>query len=81
MSREVIVSLSISFVIGCLVFWSGFWCGWLQSRGKWRDEMIKRGHARYHWVNAKWYWNEDEPKVPPRDPAAEKVRSNVRSLT
>ena len=29
-----------------------------QSGNKWRDEMIKRGVARYNWTTGKWEWGE-----------------------
>jgi hypothetical protein len=31
------------------------------TRNKWRDEMIKRGVARYNWQTGKWEWG-DPPK-------------------
>jgi hypothetical protein len=28
------------------------------TRNRWRDEMIKRGVARYNWQSGKWEWGE-----------------------
>jgi hypothetical protein len=28
------------------------------TRNQWRDEMIKRGVARYNWQTGKWEWGE-----------------------
>jgi hypothetical protein len=30
----------------------------IMTRNKWRDEMIKRGVARYNWKSGKWEWGE-----------------------
>jgi hypothetical protein len=36
-----------------------FGCGYLiVTRNKFRDEMIKRGVARYDWQTGKWEWGE-----------------------
>jgi hypothetical protein len=44
-----------------------FGCGYLtaviMTRNQWRDEMIKRGVARYNWQTGKWEWGE-----PPKEP-------------
>jgi hypothetical protein len=39
-----------------------FGCGYV-TRNHWRDDMIKRGHARYNWHTGKWEWGE-RPKEP-----------------
>jgi hypothetical protein len=28
------------------------------TRNQWRDEMIKRGVARYNWQSGSWEWGE-----------------------
>ena len=50
-----------------------WYCGYMYCRKHWRDEMVKRGHARFHFFDGKWYWNEDVPK--PSDPIAHRVRA------
>jgi hypothetical protein len=30
------------------------------TRNQWRDEMIKRGVARYNWQTGKWEWEEPQ---------------------
>jgi hypothetical protein len=39
------------------------------TRNHWRDEMIKRGVARYNWQTGKWEWGE-----PPKEPKSWEVR-------
>jgi hypothetical protein len=36
-----------------------YMCGAITAmRNQWRDEMIKRGVARYYWQTGKWEWGE-----------------------
>jgi len=44
------------------LLWRGYLAGFIVTRNKWRDEMIKRGVARYNWQSGKWEWGEP-PKV------------------
>jgi len=39
------------------LLWRGYLAGFIVTRNKWRDEMIKRGVARYNW-QSKWEWGE-----------------------
>ena len=41
------------FCFGC-----GYLTAYIVSRNRWRDEMIKRGVARYNWQTGKWEWGE-----------------------
>ena len=52
--------LQIIIVIGFggLCFGCGYLAGFIVTRNKWRDEMIKRGVARYNWQSGKWEWGE-----------------------
>jgi hypothetical protein len=43
--------------------------GFIVTRNRWRDEMIKRGIARYNWQTGKWEWGE-----PPKEPNTWKVQ-------
>jgi hypothetical protein len=47
---------------GGLCFGCGYLIAFIVTRNKWRDEMIKRGVARYNWQTGKWEWGE-----PPKD--------------
>jgi hypothetical protein len=57
---------SLQFIIfagfGAICFSCGYLIAFVVTRNKWRDEMIKRGVARYNWKNGKWEWGE-----PPKD--------------
>jgi len=43
---------------GGLCFGCGYLVSFIVTRNKWRDEMIKRGVARYNWQTGKWEWGE-----------------------
>jgi hypothetical protein len=60
------MSEGLQFIIvvgfGALCFGCGYLAAFIVTRNKWRDEMIKRGVARYNWQTGKWEWGE-----PPKD--------------
>jgi hypothetical protein len=43
---------------GAVCFACGFAAAFIATRNRWRDEMIKRGQARYNWQTGKWEWGE-----------------------
>jgi hypothetical protein len=43
---------------GALCFGCGYLIAFVVARNRWRDEMIKRGVARYNWTTGKWEWGE-----------------------
>jgi hypothetical protein len=45
------------------------------TRNQWRDEMIKRGVARYNWMSGKWEWGE-----PPKDSRSDVMGSNMHKV-
>ena len=47
---------------GAICFACGYLIAFILVRNQWRDEMIRRGVARYNWKTGKWEWGE-----PPRD--------------
>ena len=53
---------AIVAAFGGLCFGCGYLIAFVVTRNKWRDEMIKRGVARYNWQTGKWEWGE-----PPKD--------------
>jgi hypothetical protein len=53
LSQFIIVAGFGAFCFGC-----GYLMGFLVTRHEWRDEMIKRGVARYNWRTGKWEWGE-----------------------
>jgi hypothetical protein len=61
--QVVIVVAFAAFCFGC-----GYLTAFIVTRNQWRDEMIKRGVARYNWHTGKWEWGE-----PPQEPKTWKV--------
>jgi hypothetical protein len=53
-----VMSELLQFVIviafGALCFGCGYLAAFIVTRNRWRDEMIKRGVARYNWHTGKW---------------------------
>jgi hypothetical protein len=43
---------------GGLCFGRGYLIAFFVTRNMWRDEMIRRGVARYNWKTGKWEWGE-----------------------
>ena len=43
---------------GAICFGCGYLIALIVVRNQWRDEMIKRGVARYNWRTGKWEWGE-----------------------
>jgi hypothetical protein len=43
---------------GAICFGCGYLIAFIVVRNQWRDEMIKRGVARYNWRTGKWEWGE-----------------------
>ena len=41
---------------GALCFGCRYLAAFFVTRNRWRDEMIKRGVARYNWHTGKWEW-------------------------
>jgi hypothetical protein len=48
----------IVIAFGGLCFGCGYLTAFIVTRNRWRDEMIKRGVARYNWQTGKWEWGE-----------------------
>ena len=48
------LQIIIVVAFGVLCFGSGYLTAFFVARNQWRDEMIKRGHARYNWYTGKW---------------------------
>jgi hypothetical protein len=53
----------IVVAFGALCFGCGCLVAFIVTRTKWRDEMIRRGVARYNSQTGKWEWGE-LPKKP-----------------
>ena len=62
MSDEVLQFI-IVVGFGALCFGCGCLTAFTVTRNKYRDEMIKRGVARYNQQTGKWEWGES-PKKP-----------------
>ena len=46
----------IVVAFGAFCFGCGYLTAFIVTRNQWRDEMIKRGIARYNWHTGKWEW-------------------------
>ncbi len=55
--------------LGVFCFGCGVFTAFIVTRNKWRNEMIKRGVARYNSRTGKWEWGE-----PPKEPTTWKVQ-------
>ena len=60
--NQAVMSELLQFIIvaafGALCFGCGYLIAFFVTRNRWRDEMIKRGVARYNWQTGKWEWGE-----------------------
>ena len=52
------LQIIIVVAFGALCFGVGYLTASIVTRNRWRDEMIKRGFARYNWYTGKWEWGE-----------------------
>ena len=59
---ESFLQYGIVVAFGALCFGFGYLTAFIVTRNKWRDEMIKRGVARYDWQTGKWEWAEAPKK-------------------
>jgi hypothetical protein len=48
---------------GALCFGCGYLIAFVVARNRWRDEMIKRGVARYNWQTGKWDWGAERIEI------------------
>jgi hypothetical protein len=55
MSR-LLLQVVIVVAFGAFCFGCGYLTAFIVTRNQWRDEMIKRGVARYNWQTGKWEW-------------------------
>ena len=67
MSELLQVLIVVAF--GAFCFGCGYLTAFIVTRNQWRDEMIKRGAARYNWQTGKWEWGE-----PPKESKTWEVR-------
>jgi hypothetical protein len=52
------LQIIIVVAFGALCFGVGYLTATIVRRNRWRDEMIKRGFARYNGYTGKWEWGE-----------------------
>jgi hypothetical protein len=55
---QLLLQIVIVVAFGVLCFGCGYLTVVIVTRNQWRDEMIKRGVARYNWQTGKWEWGE-----------------------
>jgi hypothetical protein len=58
---QLVLQNFILMAFGVLCFGCGYFIAFIVTRNRWRDEMIKRGVARFNWRTGKWEWGE-QPK-------------------
>jgi hypothetical protein len=61
--NQLLLQVVIVVTFAALCFGGGYLTAFIVTRNHWRDDMIKRGHARYSWHTGKWEWGE-----PPKEP-------------
>ena len=61
--RDQLLQFGVVVALGALCFGCGYLIAFIVTRRKWRDEMIRRGAARYNSQTGKWEWGE-----PPKEP-------------
>jgi hypothetical protein len=66
---ELLLQVFIVVAFGALCFGCGYLIAFIVTRNKYRDEMIKRGVARYNQQTGKWEWGE-----PPKQPKTWEVQ-------
>src|SRR4029077_19049959 len=55
---QLLLQVVIVVAFGAFCFGCGYLTAFIVTRNQWRDEMIKRGVARYNWTTGKWEWGE-----------------------
>ena len=60
--EQLLLQVLIVAAFGALCFGCGYLTAFFVARNRWRDEMIKRGVARYNWQTGKWEWGEPPSK-------------------
>jgi hypothetical protein len=60
---QLLLQVVIVVAFGAFCFGCGYLTAFIVTRNQWRDEMIKRGVARYNWHTGKWEWGEP-PSTP-----------------
>ena len=66
---ELLRQVLIAVAFGAVCFGCGYLTGFIVTRNRWRDEMIKRGIARCNWQTGRWEWGE-----PSKEPNTWKVQ-------
>ena len=56
--NQLALQVLIVVAFGTFCFGCGYLTAFIVTRNQWRDEMIKRGDARYDWRTGKWEWGE-----------------------
>ena len=67
--RELLLEFGTVVAFGALCFGCGYLTAFIVTRHRFRNEMIRRRVARYHWQTGKWDWGK-----PPKEPTTWGVR-------
>jgi hypothetical protein len=66
---ELLLQVFIVVALGAFSFGCGYLIAFIVTRNKWRNQMIRRGVARYNSRTGKWEWEE-----PPKEQRTWKVQ-------
>jgi hypothetical protein len=69
MNQLPLLQVLIVVAFGAFCFGCGYLTGFIVTRNHWRDELMKRGVARYNSQTGKWEWGE-----PSKEPTRWEVR-------
>jgi hypothetical protein len=75
---QLLLQVVIVVALGAFCFGCGYLTAFIVTRNQWRDEMIKRGVARYNWQTGKWQWGEPLKESNIECPSADNRRPSPR---
>jgi hypothetical protein len=76
---QLLLQVVIVVAFSAFCFGGGYLTAFIVTRNQWRDEMIKRGVARYNWQTGLPFFRSHKPAMvaPPTAVSASKLRTSV----
>jgi hypothetical protein len=68
--RDQLLQFGLVAAFGAFFFGCGYLTAFIVTRNRFRNEMIKRGGARYNQRTGKWEWGAAPPKEESRYPVS-----------